>query len=40
MEIRVDLEWDDNHVVPSVVYPDLAFLFQQMNKVQEKGKKY
>jgi 2-polyprenyl-3-methyl-5-hydroxy-6-metoxy-1,4-benzoquinol methylase len=27
---KVDLEWNDDHVVPEVVYPDLAFLFQRM----------
>jgi ubiquinone/menaquinone biosynthesis C-methylase UbiE len=33
IKTKVDLEWDDKHVVPSVVHPDLAFLFQQMNGV-------
>jgi len=33
IKTKVDLEWDDKHVVPSVVHPDLAFLFQQMNEV-------
>jgi len=33
IKTQVDLEWDDKHVVPSVVHPDLAFLFQQMNEV-------
>jgi ubiquinone/menaquinone biosynthesis C-methylase UbiE len=27
---EVDLEWDDDDVVPDVVYPNLDFLFQQM----------
>jgi len=27
---KIDLEWTDDDVVPSVVYPDLEFLFQQM----------
>jgi len=30
---RVDLEWDDGHVFPSKVYPDVAFLLQRMNEV-------
>ena len=30
---KVDLEWDDGHVFPSKVYPDVAFLFQRMNEV-------
>jgi SAM-dependent methyltransferase len=28
-----DLDWDDRHVVPPVVYPDLAFLFSQLEEV-------
>ena len=31
-----DLEWDDDHVVPPLMYPDLAFLFHQMNEVTVK----
>ena len=31
--MKVDLEWDDDHVFPSVINPDLAFLWQQMNDV-------
>jgi SAM-dependent methyltransferase len=27
---EIDLEWDDDDVVPDVVYPNLDFLFQQM----------
>jgi SAM-dependent methyltransferase len=27
---KVDLEWNDDDVVPAVVYPNLDFLFQQM----------
>jgi ubiquinone/menaquinone biosynthesis C-methylase UbiE len=27
---KIDLEWNDNDVVPAVVYPNLDFLFQQM----------
>ena len=30
---KVDLEWDDGHVFPPKVYPDVAFLFQRMNEV-------
>jgi len=28
---KVDLEWDDGHVLPEKVYPDVAFLFQRMS---------
>jgi len=28
-----DLDWDDGHVVPAVIYPDLAFLFKQLETV-------
>lgn len=31
--MKVNLEWDDKHVFPSVIHPDLAFLFQRMNEV-------
>ena len=27
---KIDLEWDDDDVVPDVLYPNLDFLFQQM----------
>jgi ubiquinone/menaquinone biosynthesis C-methylase UbiE len=27
---KIDLEWNDDDVVPTVVYPNLEFLFQQM----------
>lgn len=30
---RVDLEWDDGHVLPAKVYPDIAFLFRRMNEI-------
>lgn len=30
---KADLEWDDGHVLPSKVYPDVAFLFQRMTEV-------
>ena len=30
---QFDLKWDDDHVVPPVMYPDLVFLFRQMNEV-------
>ena len=30
---KVDLDWDDRHVFPSKVYPDVAFLLQRMNEV-------
>ena len=26
-----DLEWDDNHVFPDVIFPDLDFMFEKMN---------
>jgi len=29
---KVDLEWDDGHVLPEKVYPDVAFLFQRMTE--------
>jgi ubiquinone/menaquinone biosynthesis C-methylase UbiE len=28
-----DLEWDDKHVVPPVMFPDLSFLFRRMQEV-------
>lgn len=28
-----DLDWDDKHVVPPTIYPDLAFLFNQLEAV-------
>ena len=30
---KVDLDWDDGHVFPPKVYPDVAFLLQRMNEV-------
>jgi len=33
MEPKVDLEWDDGHVAPDEVYPDLVFVVQRMNTV-------
>lgn len=30
---RFDLEWNDKDLIPEVVSPDVAFLFQRMNKV-------
>lgn len=30
---KTDLEWDDGHVLPSKVYPDVAFLFHRMTEV-------
>ena len=30
---QFDLAWDDNHVFPEVIRPDLAFLFRRMNEV-------
>ncbi|KAF0120473.1 MAG: type 11 methyltransferase [bacterium] len=32
-ESNIDLEWDDGHVLPEKVYPDVAFLFQKMNEI-------
>ncbi|RJQ26381.1 MAG: methyltransferase domain-containing protein [Peptococcaceae bacterium] len=29
---KVDLHWDDSHVLPPVIYPDLEFLFQRMTE--------
>jgi SAM-dependent methyltransferase len=30
--LNIDLEWDDKHVFPPVINPDLAFLYQRMNE--------
>lgn len=30
---RVDLDWDDDHVLPSRIYPDIAHLFRRMTDV-------
>ena len=30
LEGKIDLEWDDEHVVPEVVNPDVEFLFRRM----------
>ncbi|MFU8797022.1 MAG: methyltransferase domain-containing protein [Dehalococcoidia bacterium] len=30
---RVDLDWDDDHVLPPKVYPDIAHLFRRMTDV-------
>ena len=30
---QFDLDWDDNHVMPKVICPDLAFLFRRINDV-------
>lgn len=32
---EIDLQWDDEDVVPEVVNPDLEFLFQRMNEVTQ-----
>jgi SAM-dependent methyltransferase len=32
-ELDFDLDWDDKHVVPETVYPDLAFLFRRLEEV-------
>jgi ubiquinone/menaquinone biosynthesis C-methylase UbiE len=29
---QFDLVWDDHHVIPETIYPDLDFLFQRMNE--------
>jgi len=31
--MKVDLEWDDDHILPPVVRPDLAFFWDRMNEV-------
>lgn len=31
-ESRFDLDWDDAHVVPPVMFPDLVFLFDRMQE--------
>lgn len=33
MESKIDLEWDDAHVVPEVIHPELDFLFRKMIEV-------
>ncbi|MCL0069105.1 methyltransferase domain-containing protein [Dehalococcoidia bacterium] len=33
MQENIDLQWDDGHVLPSKVYPDVAFLFRRMTEV-------
>ena len=33
---KIDLEWNDDDVVPAVVYPNLDFLFQQMLRLTLK----
>jgi ubiquinone/menaquinone biosynthesis C-methylase UbiE len=33
---RIDLQWNDDDVVPAVVYPNLDFLFQQMLRLTLK----
>ena len=30
VETKVDLEWNDDHVIPPKVTPDLEFLFDRM----------
>lgn len=32
-ETQFDLDWDDHHAVPQVMFPDLEFLFRRMNEV-------
>ncbi|HAZ32175.1 MAG TPA: hypothetical protein DCY61_05740 [Dehalococcoidia bacterium] len=34
MPENIDLQWDDGHVIPSKVYPDVAFLFRRMTEVR------
>jgi ubiquinone/menaquinone biosynthesis C-methylase UbiE len=31
--MKVDLEWDDDHILPPVIRPDLSFFWQRMNEV-------
>lgn len=31
-EHKIDLHWNDDHVLPPVIYPDLEFLFDQMTR--------
>lgn len=35
-EARVDFEWDDDHVMPEVVNPEVDFLFKRMIEVTHK----
>ena len=30
---KIDLDWDDDHVLPSKIYPDIAHLFRRMTDV-------
>ena len=30
MKGKIDLQWDDGHVVPEVVNPEVEFLFRRM----------
>jgi ubiquinone/menaquinone biosynthesis C-methylase UbiE len=34
---RFDLEWDDEHLFPDVIYPDAEFLFRRMNEATLKS---
>ena len=33
MELKVDLEWGDEGVVPETVHPDTAFIFDKMAEI-------
>ena len=33
MELKVDLEWGDEGVVPETVHPDTAFIFDRMAEI-------
>jgi ubiquinone/menaquinone biosynthesis C-methylase UbiE len=34
--VKVDLNWNDSHVIPVTAYPDLEFLFSQMTNITLK----
>ncbi len=35
-QAEIDLEWNDDHVLPEVINPDVAFLFQRMIEVTHR----
>ena len=32
-EAKLDLEWDDDHVLPEVINPEVGFLFRKMTEI-------
>ena len=33
MDLKVDLEWGDEGVIPETIHPDTAFIFEKMGDV-------